>query len=386
MQFHLGDHLGSSNVVVDSGGALVNREEFTPYGETSFGSFAKKRYRFTGKERDEESGLNYHGARYYAAWLARWVSIDPEHSRFPAWSPFSYTFDNPMRFGDPTGRAPQEEAQIGQDILENEKNVKQVGDDLNALEKTYKDIETTKPRRAKMLKGIINQTITEDIIPRINDLKTAGKQLAEDLKKLEATLGRELQFHPEAGDNRSPGSVLERSQELNKSNLEKAQKIIHVPPKAKGRFKNVGLFGRLLQRLKDIIIKPRALLKAAAVGALSALDFISSYQTIAGQETFAGKVKETVGWGGRLIGAWLGVRAGAGRGLWGALLGGVLGGAIGEPAARSAANASAALGFAGSAPAGALDVAKKVIEGDYEGAVKGYVKNLFPILRIGDLF
>src|SRR6185369_14417685 len=45
-QFHLGDNLGSSNVVVDSGGALVNREEFMPYGETSFGSFARKRYRF----------------------------------------------------------------------------------------------------------------------------------------------------------------------------------------------------------------------------------------------------------------------------------------------------------------------------------------------------
>ena len=73
VQFHLGDHLGSSNVVVDSGGALINREEFTPYGETSFGSFAKKRYRFTGKERDEESGLNYHGARYYAPWLAQWM-------------------------------------------------------------------------------------------------------------------------------------------------------------------------------------------------------------------------------------------------------------------------------------------------------------------------
>ena len=77
VQFHLGDHLGSSNVVVDSGAALVNREEFTPYGETSFGSFAKKRYRFTGMERDEESGLNYHGARYYAPWLAHWMSCDP---------------------------------------------------------------------------------------------------------------------------------------------------------------------------------------------------------------------------------------------------------------------------------------------------------------------
>src|SRR5919197_5413839 len=77
VQFHLGDHLGSSNVVVDSGGAFVNREEYTPYAETSFGSFARKRYRFTGKERDEESGLNYHVARCYAPWLGRWLSCDP---------------------------------------------------------------------------------------------------------------------------------------------------------------------------------------------------------------------------------------------------------------------------------------------------------------------
>jgi RHS repeat-associated protein len=77
VQYHLGDHLGSSNVVVDSGGVLTNREEFTPYGETSLGSFAKKRYRFTGMERDEESGLSYHGARYYSPWLLRWLCCDP---------------------------------------------------------------------------------------------------------------------------------------------------------------------------------------------------------------------------------------------------------------------------------------------------------------------
>ena len=77
VQFHLGDHLGSSNAVVDSGGVLVNREEFTPYGETSFGSFARKRYRFTGMERDEESGVSYHRARYYVPGLTRWLSCDP---------------------------------------------------------------------------------------------------------------------------------------------------------------------------------------------------------------------------------------------------------------------------------------------------------------------
>src|SRR5262249_21986745 len=36
-----------------------------------------KRYKFTGKERDEETGFGHHGARYYVPWLGRWVSCDP---------------------------------------------------------------------------------------------------------------------------------------------------------------------------------------------------------------------------------------------------------------------------------------------------------------------
>jgi RHS repeat-associated protein len=77
VKYQLDDHLGSSVLVVDQGGSWVNREEYSPYGDTTFGGFAKKRYRFTGKERDEESGLCYHGARYYAPWLGRWTSCDP---------------------------------------------------------------------------------------------------------------------------------------------------------------------------------------------------------------------------------------------------------------------------------------------------------------------
>jgi RHS repeat-associated protein len=77
VKYHLGDHLGSSNLVLDGSGDFINREEYTPYGEISFGSFVRKRYRFTGKEKDEESGLNYHGARYFAPWVGRWTSCDP---------------------------------------------------------------------------------------------------------------------------------------------------------------------------------------------------------------------------------------------------------------------------------------------------------------------
>ena len=60
--------------------AFINYEEYFPFGETSFGSFGKKRYRFSGKERDEESGLTYYGARYYVQWIGRWSSPDPLYS------------------------------------------------------------------------------------------------------------------------------------------------------------------------------------------------------------------------------------------------------------------------------------------------------------------
>lgn len=102
VRYDLIDHLGSSNVVVDGDGAQVNREEYTPYGATSFGSFARKRYRFTGKERDSESGLAYHGARYYAPWLARWVSPDPA-GPVDGVNLHAYAVGDPLRFVDPSG-------------------------------------------------------------------------------------------------------------------------------------------------------------------------------------------------------------------------------------------------------------------------------------------
>jgi RHS repeat-associated protein len=101
-QFHLGDRLGSSNVVIDANGNSINREEFTPYGETSFGSFTRKRYRFTGMERDEESGLSYHGARSYAPWLGRWVSCDPI-SLEGGLNLYNYCSANPIMKTDKTG-------------------------------------------------------------------------------------------------------------------------------------------------------------------------------------------------------------------------------------------------------------------------------------------
>jgi RHS repeat-associated protein len=104
VKYHLGDHLGSSNVVTDSGGTIVNREEYTPYGETSYGSYARKRYRYSGKERDEDSALAYHGARYYAPWLVRWLSCDPAGTADHL-NPYQFVSRNPLRSIDDDGQA-----------------------------------------------------------------------------------------------------------------------------------------------------------------------------------------------------------------------------------------------------------------------------------------
>jgi RHS repeat-associated protein len=106
VKYDLGDHLGSSNIVVDDVGSWVNREEYTPYGETSFGSFARKRYRFSGKERDAENDLLYFGARYFAPWMGRWMNSDPLLGTDT--NAYTYVKGNPIRLTDPRGMAPRE--------------------------------------------------------------------------------------------------------------------------------------------------------------------------------------------------------------------------------------------------------------------------------------
>jgi RHS repeat-associated protein len=83
IRFQFGNHLGSVNLELDNKANVISYEEYYPYGSTSYQAIDKnikvaaKRYQYTGKERDEETGLCYHGARYYAGWLGRWVSADP---------------------------------------------------------------------------------------------------------------------------------------------------------------------------------------------------------------------------------------------------------------------------------------------------------------------
>jgi RHS repeat-associated protein len=108
-------HLNSSsvqwdNIRVTTGGPgkIVAYDDFDPWGMVLEGRSgnngnADARFKFTGKERDTETGLDYFGARYYDQRIGRWISVDPLAEKYPAWSPYAYVLGNPLKFVDPNG-------------------------------------------------------------------------------------------------------------------------------------------------------------------------------------------------------------------------------------------------------------------------------------------
>lgn len=107
-RYQSSNHLGSATLELDDVGAIIGYEEYYPFGSTSFQSVdasrevPAKRYRYTGKERDEESGLYYHGTRYYASWLTRWTAADPLGIK-DGNNRYSYAGNRPIGSSDPTG-------------------------------------------------------------------------------------------------------------------------------------------------------------------------------------------------------------------------------------------------------------------------------------------
>ena len=61
------------------------------------------RYTFSGKERDEETGYSYFGARYYNSSYSIWLSVDPMSDKYPSLSPYAYCGNNPVKLVDPNG-------------------------------------------------------------------------------------------------------------------------------------------------------------------------------------------------------------------------------------------------------------------------------------------
>ncbi len=111
------DHLGTTTFLTDANGDCYQFFLNLPFGETmaeqkSITQNYATPYKFTGKELDEETGLYYFGARYYAPRESIWLSTDPLAEKYPSFSPYAYCLNNPIKFVDPDGRAPMDHWQL----------------------------------------------------------------------------------------------------------------------------------------------------------------------------------------------------------------------------------------------------------------------------------
>ena len=111
--FSLGDHLGTAQMEFTSGGWPVWQGQFAPFGGEISPQQTTNHYKFTGKERDTESGLDYFGARYYASSMGRWMSPDWSAKEEPvpyakldnpqSLNLYGYVLNNPLSQADPDG-------------------------------------------------------------------------------------------------------------------------------------------------------------------------------------------------------------------------------------------------------------------------------------------
>ncbi|MBU0706325.1 LysM peptidoglycan-binding domain-containing protein [Patescibacteria group bacterium] len=120
--YFLTDHLGSVDAVLDEQGNVVERRDYLPYGSQraaeTFNGVPITDLGFTGKELDDETGLNYYGARYYDPVTGRFITMDPLLLNLDKMSQaqrnaflsnpqnlnmYSYAQNNPIVYNDPTG-------------------------------------------------------------------------------------------------------------------------------------------------------------------------------------------------------------------------------------------------------------------------------------------
>jgi RHS repeat-associated protein len=106
--YYVKDHLGSVRLTLGEDGGIVSWNDYDPWGLTLAGrsgvvGSADARYQFTSQERDDETGYDYFGARYYDARVGRFFTQDRFKEKYPSFSPYQYGANNPILFVDVNG-------------------------------------------------------------------------------------------------------------------------------------------------------------------------------------------------------------------------------------------------------------------------------------------
>ncbi|WAC10368.1 DUF6443 domain-containing protein [Dyadobacter pollutisoli] len=158
--YFLKDHLGNVRVVFDERGRILQRTDYYPFGleidrdaplQMPSARNNVNRFLYNGKELQVGTGLVDYGARMYMPEVGRWGVVDPMSENGRRWSPYTYGFDNPMRFIDPDGMWP------GQGLWNRFKESIKDRSDWNKIPEHFKDYARKHPINALMAQKIALQ-------------------------------------------------------------------------------------------------------------------------------------------------------------------------------------------------------------------------------------
>jgi len=205
------DTLGTPRINTDALGQVKARHDYLPFGEEIIGMGGRTtqqgyvvadnvRQKFTSKERDNETGLDYFGARYYGSNLGRFTSVDPlmasaRASSPQSWNRYIYCYNNPLRYIDPDGMDVQTLDDKASDLLiktlpkEIREQVNSAIDKNGLLVKGSLDKIKSKDANFLALKAMVNaKEVTEVATSAIGQngtpffKTTAGAQYEKDIQ------------------------------------------------------------------------------------------------------------------------------------------------------------------------------------------------------------
>ncbi|RYY72835.1 MAG: hypothetical protein EOO52_20275 [Gammaproteobacteria bacterium] len=110
-EYNLKDHLGNVRYTFDINAGAVRKlqeDNYYAYGLRKVATAGQNKYLYNSKELQEELGQYDYGARMYDPVIGRWNVLDPLAEQMRRWSPYSYAFNNPMRFVYPDGMAAED--------------------------------------------------------------------------------------------------------------------------------------------------------------------------------------------------------------------------------------------------------------------------------------